>query len=274
MLTGHIVEQLEMHQTITESRSLLKLEAEQVKRKNGREQAQRARLESMGLDETEAIDYLLMLSRDEAMQGDNRLSPTSPSMAYDSPGAEEGVFEGDFDDIPSSASFASSSQITLPMAATGHSGRGTPSQGWQIPVSRSNQNVQTSLRYNSGVLAGSTSPQSGLSKDTRVFPINASTSPTPSNSSIRTDATRRSNASGSGGSASPRSAQSAWNAPLSQSVASASRLPPTQRAAAPPPPALQTASPRGSTVLEDMDEGMRFAIELSLAEARSRGEDV
>ncbi|KAF9463406.1 WD40-repeat-containing domain protein [Collybia nuda] len=267
------INQLEMHQTINESRNLLKLESAQVKQKNGRERAQQARLESMGLDEAEVVDYLLMLSHDEAMHETNKRSAT---MSYLPTGTEGGVIEGDFDEISSTA-FASSSQNTLSVDIASRPEQKPPLQDWKTPTAESSRSASTSFRNDLDTMQGSISPRSSLPKKTGTTPIGASTSSTRNSIPINAAVARRSNTSRSAGSASPRSVQSAWNMPLAESIRNPPRVSPTRRAAVPSTRALQNReSPpvRGAPSLEEMDEDMRFAIELSLAEARSRGEDV
>jgi hypothetical protein len=244
----------------------------------------------MGLDEVEAVDYVLMLSRDEAMQEANRWSTT---MSYHSAGVEEGVFEGDFDKVPASTPFASSSQRAISTSPrTGHSRHSIFPQEQQqtsrSPTSSSNQKVQVSpqnkmtpmqARFGIG-RAVALPPLARSPGESRFPPISASTSPTPSRVSTGLDVARLSDASGSAGSASPHSVQSAWSTPLARSAAnrpSASSTQHTSRPGASPPARRSDARtpPSGvSRTLDDMDADMRYAIELSLAEARSRGEGV
>ncbi|KAJ7217706.1 WD40-repeat-containing domain protein [Mycena pura] len=75
---------LEMRQAIVESRHLLEDESKHAQRVYGREREQRAQLEALGLDEVEAVEYLLMLSREEAIERERSA-------------IDQGVFEGEFD---------------------------------------------------------------------------------------------------------------------------------------------------------------------------------
>ncbi|KAJ7824667.1 hypothetical protein B0H14DRAFT_2597051 [Mycena olivaceomarginata] len=68
---------------------LLEEESAHVQRAYGREREQRARLETLGLDEAEAVEYILMLSREEAVERQHNAAAQA---------IDEGVFEGDFDD--------------------------------------------------------------------------------------------------------------------------------------------------------------------------------
>ncbi|THU88585.1 hypothetical protein K435DRAFT_307343 [Dendrothele bispora CBS 962.96] len=76
---------------VSESISELKQDNERRRRVHGREREQLMNLEQLGLDEVEAVEYVLMLSRDEALQRERGQMASST--------IEEGVFEGDFDDI-------------------------------------------------------------------------------------------------------------------------------------------------------------------------------
>ncbi|KAK0191154.1 WD40-repeat-containing domain protein [Armillaria mellea] len=80
---GHA--QLDLKASVSESLALLKQEQERARQAHSRERKQRESLESLGLSEVEAVEYLLMLSRDEQAEKERGR-------------AEEGVFEWDVDD--------------------------------------------------------------------------------------------------------------------------------------------------------------------------------
>ncbi|THH04240.1 hypothetical protein EW145_g5671 [Phellinidium pouzarii] len=80
---------LEIAQDINESCQAAAESHVYAQQSHERRRAQLATLDSLGLDEHEALEYVLMLSRDE--------EETRRELA------SEGVFEADFDDIPSSA---------------------------------------------------------------------------------------------------------------------------------------------------------------------------
>ncbi|KNZ77303.1 F-box/WD repeat-containing protein pof10 [Termitomyces sp. J132] len=221
--------QLELHQTIAESKSLLKQESEIIQRTHGRVREHLAQLENLGLNEAEAVEYILMLSRDEAQQRSN----------YSSPNVEEGIFENfDFDDVSPNSShiIASSNDTHFPPICTSVSPP-TPltDRAWSASrssISRTSSSASqdsVSGRSGQGSLPGS--PQSG------------------------------------------RSTTSAWAAPLRPSPA-------TPACNSPSMPVSSSSSVRsnrsigGSAREEEMDEELRFVLELSLAEARSRGDDV
>ncbi|RDB17701.1 F-box/WD repeat-containing protein pof10 [Hypsizygus marmoreus] len=292
------LQQVELHQTISESKDLLKQEAEYNKKAYGREREHWKRLQSMGLDETEAVEYVLMLSRDEALQRQRHVESQGQSSSTGGGYEEEGVFEGDFEEEiimhsdPFTAS-ASSNSLSTPSA----SGASTPRSGFTIPrVSRStsNQKVQVSPRlipepmeagFEPTALAPSTS--SSVSSDETHFPhISASSSPSPqtaimmsrthssgSNSDHSLSGKTQAGLSSGSLSGSPRSIRStsAWRTPLSISrpVSNSSGS-----SAASSSVGARPYSHLGLDGADALDEELRFAIELSLAEARSRGDNV
>ncbi|KAG6890853.1 hypothetical protein C0992_012239 [Termitomyces sp. T32_za158] len=263
--------QVELHETIAESKIMLKQESEVTRRTHGRAREQLARLESLGLSEAEAVEYILMLSRDEAQQCSNSLNSS----------IEEGIFENfDFDDVSSDA------------------GTSTPKNSHLVPCSLSNEKIRVSPPYcpkpveaGWGDTSHSSSPSQSppSSDDTQFPPMSASASPpaplaniawTASQSSISRTSSHESQGSVSGRSGkgsvpgspqSGRSTMSAWTAPLRPSPVPAAWRPPSV-------PATSSVRPGGSNGrgvrVEEMDEELKFALELSLAEARSRGEVV
>lgn len=80
-----------MKQDISESRSAADDEQAFDKRSYERQRAQLSTLGSLGLDEIEAVEYILMLSRDEE-EARNRNTTVADT-------SQEGVFQDDFDDI-------------------------------------------------------------------------------------------------------------------------------------------------------------------------------
>lgn len=70
VLTCALTEQVELSRDIAESRRLLEDERARERRALGRARAQRSTLAALGLDERGAVEYLLMLSREEAARGD------------------------------------------------------------------------------------------------------------------------------------------------------------------------------------------------------------
>ncbi|TFY83465.1 hypothetical protein EWM64_g551 [Hericium alpestre] len=92
-------DQIELRCNIAESRDELASEAEYTRRTFGREREQLSELESLGLSEREAVEYVLMLSREEAeARRRDGLQETEPAQQE-----EEGIFDVDLDDGPSYA---------------------------------------------------------------------------------------------------------------------------------------------------------------------------
>jgi hypothetical protein len=334
-----------------ESRSLLEYESARSKRAFGREKEHRAGLDNLGLSEVEAVEYVLMLSRDEANAHANANANANASgsqLDFD-----EGVFEGDFEDdisnedglaftvsnsrssspdprsafgsgivaqpISSASSSSSASSISNRSGITmTPSGRPIP----RVMPSNSNDKVQVSPPYReepmeagpddssaSGSASAPGSSDHGRLAGTRMHledhyfpPISTSTSPTNGNRNQNSpEANTRgstpgspSNTAAGGSPKSPKSSMSAWSIPLkkssfSNSTSPASSVPRSNAWAGPsrisPPatrqqqqqPSLGKRVPSASSpevVAEEMDDDLRFALELSMAEARSRGEDV
>ncbi|KAK0468153.1 WD40-repeat-containing domain protein, partial [Desarmillaria tabescens] len=88
---GHA--QLDLKASVSESLALLKQEQERARQAHSRERKQRENLENLGLSEVEAIEYLLMLSRDEHAEKEREMMDSSARV-------EEGIFEWDVDDNP------------------------------------------------------------------------------------------------------------------------------------------------------------------------------
>ncbi|KAG6816844.1 hypothetical protein H0H87_002493 [Tephrocybe sp. NHM501043] len=264
-------EQVELHETISESKTQLMQEFEYMQKAHGRAREQYARLETMGLDEAEAVEYVLMLSRDEAL---HRASTE----------VEEGVFENfDFDDLPPHA-IASSSTTNH------HFGAATPKHTrWMSASSSSNKKVRVSPPFRAepmeagwGDKSPSLSPpksRSPQSPDKTHFPpMSGSTSPpAPTNrawgadrSTVSRSSSIASLSSAYGDAAtpgSPRSRRSSgWAVPL--------RSPTATRSPVSVASSVSSNRSLGMPVQEDeeMDEELKFVLELSLAEARSRGE--
>ncbi|KAG2357475.1 WD40-repeat-containing domain protein [Suillus spraguei] len=267
----------DLHKVINESKRELEQEKSYARHTMGREREQRSTLNMLGLSESEAVEYVLMLSREE--EEHHRSSNI----------VDEGVFQADFEDetfLPTASSpsvmhgYANQSS---PGAFYDHHSRTYP----RAARSLTNEKVQVSPVFvpepmEAGVtISPLRIPKSlpGSSAGTRSLPemarsTSSSTEHFPSISSSISSST-----------SSLEHIHSAWSTPL--------RSPPPSHGASSPcvgTPILRTASASFSSAsmenhgrdseeelrapldLDEMDEELKFAIELSLAEARSRSE--
>ena len=231
-------EQLEINQMITESRYLLSDEKKRVQRVLGREEEQQAGLNSLGLSETEALEYALMLSRDEMNKNSNIIGGTGVSSSQTPVIANEGLFQMDFDE-------PSASPPVLSM---------TPGGPLPSPCYKETTEAGTASED-----AGSGSSVSSLEH----FPlISAITSPVAS--PVLDPAERHKALSSVSGSfpspivGRPQSlaGKSAWNTPLVK------KSPPARTPVFGNPRSNEVGTGHG----DDVDVDLRLAIELSLAE--------
>ncbi|KAH9925664.1 WD40-repeat-containing domain protein [Epithele typhae] len=276
-------QQMEMYCDIAESRRELDEERTHVRRSIGRQKEQLSTLAHLGLNEVEALEYVLMLSRDEEEERRRRQSLVFRE--------DEGVFMADFEEAstpmaqpsstigsraPSTASSRTSSFSTSPSSSGGQASAAPIGRSYPRTVpSSSNRKIQisprvhpepTEARVSSSPLAsrslsaGSSAGAGGLALpafDAVHFP-SVPVSRTPSSASV----------SGPSAPGSPRSVRSAWSTPLRSLHSSEAPLPlPINNHGA-----LATRPVAG--IDDDDDEDLKFAIELSLAEARSRGEGI
>lgn len=317
---NHLPEQMELKQTIQESKSILKEESKYSKRTYDRQREHRKGFNNLGLSEAEAVEYVLMLSRDEAAAHTAQAASSSSSV-------EEGVFVGDFEDdfdsefdfqrgegpgssgrssrrpsttstttgvsTPVYSSSSSSASSLSPSVSSYRSGMTTTRTGRPIPrvtppAPGSHEKIRVSPPYREEPMEAGPEyhAEDGPVEGTRMhiedhfFPpisanASASTSPdlkmSPSASPVKVTPTA------TGGSPeSPCAFPSAWRVPLR--APNTSRPAPTAWAGpsriSPPVWVAQQQQPRTVGGLEDMDDDLRFALELSLVEARSRGEDI
>ncbi|KAJ6625814.1 hypothetical protein B0H10DRAFT_2000803 [Mycena sp. CBHHK59/15] len=245
-------QQLEMHQAIDDSRHLLEEESKYVQKAYDREREQRARLETLGLDEVEAVEYILMLSREEVIERER----TAPAI-------EEGVFEADFDDAidapRTSPSYSppSSANSSPPRTSAVQNGRPIPRAS---PSASSKSKIWVSPPFRSEPMEAPFGSSPSAARDIPPAPahfpaLGASSSPRGS----------------------PSPAKSAWSTPLSRSLApspgsSASRTASwgvnVGRASGSTSPSRSLGFKTSRVDDDDMDDDLRLAIELSLAEAR------
>ncbi|KZT25076.1 hypothetical protein NEOLEDRAFT_1066254 [Neolentinus lepideus HHB14362 ss-1] len=295
--------QLELYRDIEESRQAQTQEQSYVQSVLGRERAQRTTLEGMGLSEAEAVEYILMLSRDEE---ERRLLSSASQSPLQLPVVEdEGVFQGDFDDL---APGPSSSRVEVPVAPVRRApySPSPPSSyvnvnGRSLPrtsPSPSNHKIQVSPRFRPEPMeAGPSITPLNIEGGSVSLPVRIpaisdaghfpSISPSPSSTGTSVPSVSGS-ISRTTSLGSPDSRRNAWATPLSRSVSSSDAVPSPGSS-----PRVARVQSSGQSLLsadlarhgnirrnspveydEDEDEELRLAIELSLAEARSRGEEL
>jgi hypothetical protein len=133
-----LLEQLEMKQLIAEFDPELDRGQSFVRRAYGNEQEQMNELNRLGLDEVEAVEYVLMLSRDEEEMRLRNRSGGSPRHIE-----EEGVFEGEFDDISVSSSSLDRSYVS---ASSSRSDSSSPPSQRSFSTFNSSSKIQISPR--------------------------------------------------------------------------------------------------------------------------------
>ncbi|KAG2133795.1 WD40-repeat-containing domain protein, partial [Suillus bovinus] len=257
----------DLHKVINESKRELEQENACKQRTMGQKSKQLSALNMLGLSESEAVEYVLMLSREE--EEHRRLSRT----------IDEGVFEGDFED-----------ETLLSVASTSSTvyGSALPASNQSFPSFRydrhsrtypratrpaTNEKVQVSPVFipepmEAGVtISPLRIPTSlpGALTGTRSLPevthsLSSSFEHFPSISSSISSST-----------SSLEHVRSAWSIPLRSPGSSPHAATPIFRTSSASMDNHVRRSEEELRVL-DLDEDLRFAIELSLAEARSRGE--
>ena len=258
-----------MKETITESRRMVEQESASYKRTFTREKEHRAKLEKLGLTEAEALEYVLMLSREEALgKGD-----LDANQAI----GEEGVFDIDeslesagYERVPSTSSIRrspSTSSVSTTSDQTWSSYGGSPASYGRYGV----ENPQ-------GLDALPSSPTSSVPcmmsaaaapllhvptlSDDQFPPI--AVSPTPSSSTSGSESAR---------SPSGMSPSKSWSSVVGSSSSSTSQSRSMRSASGPkrfrPVGGVKYTSSK--VHVDEDDEDLRYALELSLAEAQSRG---
>ncbi|CCL99835.1 uncharacterized protein FIBRA_01859 [Fibroporia radiculosa] len=310
-------QQIELSRDIADSRRDLEEEQTHTRRVFGREREQQSTLAHLGLNEVEALEYVLMLSRDE----EERRHRQSSARVQD-----EGVFMSDFDDVDSLGSTpldTNNGSLVSGSSRSSSFSNGVPSRnsvvisGRSVPrtvSSSSNHKIQISPRMDpepveagfgtsplgSMVLSFGTQGDSPLpiTSDMEQFPV-ISRTPSSSGASLTSAPASPIGVVRHSMSGSPESFRSVWSTPLqswqsSSSVHSSPRgpiasspsamvqriVPPIRQSVSGPSliatgfarqtnPGVSSHSFVGET---NEDDDLRFALELSLAEAVSRGE--
>lgn len=283
-------EQYEFRRDISDSFEELEYEREYTRRAMGREREQRLMLDKLGLDEVEAVQYLLMISRDEA---------ESRGRTIDGDGSSVGgeVYEGDFDGLLGTGIGTGTPSSSMPEFAH-TTGRWSP----HVVPSTSDEKVQVSPPLVLEPMEAGPSIKSSGSSDAIGVDVGVGTYMTARTTlsssfddfpaiSSSTSSTSNSKGSGNTGSVSrvgsqgspERARVSAWNSlntVLSSGVprgASAGGGGGSRGTLNNTPPLSGGKGNDDSDALNgieemEMDAEMKFAIELSLAEAQSRGE--
>jgi len=297
----------EIRQAVSETQTQLALEKKEKVRKEKKEKQYKAGLEKMGLgemSESEMVEYLMMLSMEEE---ERREAERLEAAFLQGEQAEEGVFEPDFeegfeeeweDDRTWSSSASSSGYVSAGSISSSTTStpmrqprNGIPTGSMALPSSPSANHGESFVHP--GVMGASpiasywANPNAGLDIHTEEFPPipgSADGSPTStgadaiqaiakfSASSLSSSPDHINGQTQSGSPKSLTTKGSAWSTPLkaklpSQAAASTSPSPSSNRA-------HHTVVDTVNAFDEEIDEDLRFALELSLVEARSRGEDV
>jgi hypothetical protein len=264
-----VAEHLLLGETIKESLDQLDEESKGRQKVFRREKEHRENLDRLGLDEIGALEYALMLSRDEAL---------ARELAHQDQDIDEGVFEGDFDDIPSAGPSHQQQQPRQGKSSQTPSPPSSSRRAYEAGVvwdqSPSARKIQVSPRHRPEPreagwpeLTPTPSPSPPKEQAGEQFPP-VSTSPISVGGVARTPSSV-----GSG---------SAWNTPLRSMSRTSSRSGPSSFTG----PGSGSFSQRMTMATsngannreegqqegeddEDDDPDLKLAIELSLAEARS-----
>lgn len=259
---------VEIFREIHETRHELGHEQTFARQNYGRQREQNSTLEHLGLTEAEAVEYILMLSRDEA----ERRLLTEPREDHE-------VLLGELDEdvqtpvISHSSSLGSSSYNVSDPFMFGNRARVAPSSSMakiQISPRLRPEPMEAGLASGSPLSrAGSTSGSlsSSYSSSRSMSQIH-NQAPSPGDPdqfpSISSTPTKRS-VSGS-----PQSVRSAWSAPLQSSPPQGGLIAGSSTVSRSPGVSLLSAKMATATVAEEDDEDLRYALELSLAEALGR----
>jgi hypothetical protein len=230
------------------------------------------KLQTLGLSEQEAVEYTLMLSRDEELL---RLQDSTGEHLND------GIFDIDENSRNQASSHQPSPpslpllQYSPPPLRTLISGSGTTSHGELVPSvspSKSNVKVQVSPRFIPEPMQAGGLPDSAPDSQSMIVRKTAPSSPPLPFSPSTLGSTPRvvtppKQGHGVGTSGKPN----AWSKPLPGTGSSAS--PPTQIRRPLPPSSLTHWEVEAERIRQVEDPELRLALEVSLAEAQSRERD-
>jgi hypothetical protein len=265
---------MEIRDQIAEFREYLEEESCRWQRSSGHEYEQLMQLRTLGLNEREAVEYALMLSRDEELQ---RIQSCARGHVH-----EEGMFDSDECSGRQAGSDRSSPLSSSPTdyysppppLCPSTSGSSSSSHGCLVPLtspSTSNIKVQVLPHFHpepkeAGGLGSLSGSQSALlQRGSSSSPSLSYSQPSHVQASLRaTDSKQVHTRDGVSSLGKPN----AWSKPL-PGIGSAASTPALIR-----PPLTSTprtdleAKAEGIRQVEDLE--LRFALELSLAEAESR----
>lgn len=235
------IEQMELLSDIKETKQDIEAERARVNRANGRIRAEQTSLDDLGLTEAEAIDYLLMLSREEEEERRRLVSDVALSSSLSSSSSASAPLSTLSCSDNLDALFVMDGEHLTSPNATADSGRRSCNATWSA--------LSDDTSSDSG------SPASSLD-DSSEFPSIGSAS---SNACVRrqTEPVRLAGSWSQGSLVRSRQQQSPNESPA----------PPSSMRSSIQSQLLTTRQTR-----DEEDEEMRFILELSLAEARSRGE--
>ncbi|RXW14315.1 hypothetical protein EST38_g11539 [Candolleomyces aberdarensis] len=295
--SGKWSEHLEMKQTISESRALYlagwdayndKANPER-KAREANERAHRRELEKMGMSEEEMLEYVMMLSREQqehqsspsgvgGESGSGRAETSASAIAKETQDAltdeqvqaaiEGGMFA--LDSAPSAIPTTSESPVPIDRAvSSSSSSSSSPSPG------ATNLDPEAHFPRISPPISRSSSgspPATGSPGAQQAHPASLRNR----RLSVTSNCTSVSSSSSSSGSwKSAASRASAWSVPLTvASPATATATATTGGGSTSNAAIPSSGGGRARGAWDGLDEDLRFALELSLAEARSRGEDV
>ncbi|KAJ3727601.1 hypothetical protein C8R42DRAFT_717046 [Lentinula raphanica] len=274
-------EKILVDELITESLKEHDQKTQHARKTYGREREHHANLERLGLSEAEALEYVLMLSRDEvsgpaprAGEGSSRQGQFNNS----SSSMDDAVFEREFDDIP----YQSASHRSLVDRVPDSTNSSLHSPG-TVQTSDSKYSNQKALirepREASPVgehTPSSFAPSVSTSPETAIPSVDKGAFP-----SISPKSSRRGSRSPPKSSTSPSVAsagyatQGAWRKPLASNVVKPDTSamlsvvhPNSQRAISTSTRPLAYGPRTSSSADEDIDEDLRLAMQLSLESAR------
>ncbi|KAF7759621.1 hypothetical protein Agabi119p4_11316 [Agaricus bisporus var. burnettii] len=246
---GKWLQQAELKESIADSRHLLEQQPKNLRLAHDKSQEHQASHDLLGLSEQEALEYAIMLSREEpvhntyegpstAIERDHSSSPEHPVTLGDA------VFCWDTDDASSDYIASKSSDSDL------------------IPISASSSSSSANGDVSFSPLLSDSTPSTSAEGDVHFPLISGNATPVKSRGEGSSRPSQISN---------NLSRFSAWNIPLMKPAGLSSPSSVHSAGSALSSPSQRLVA-RSTAVEDEFDEDLRLALELSLAEAMSRGE--